>query len=61
MKTILMFGAVAFLLTLTLTGCVVVPAEPVVYASPPPPAVVVRPAYRHHYHGHGRYYRRGWR
>jgi hypothetical protein len=46
-----------------LSGCVVAPYEPVVYAAPPPPAaVVVRPAYRHHYHhGHRWYGRRGWR
>ncbi|HEV3010376.1 MAG TPA: hypothetical protein VGX52_15220 [Burkholderiales bacterium] len=60
MKTILMFGA-ATVLASTLTGCVVVPAEPVVYAAPPPPrAVIVRPAYRHHYYGHGGYGRRHW-
>jgi hypothetical protein len=46
MKLTAIVGA-ALVLASTLSGCVVVPAEPVVYAAPPPPAaVVVRPAYR---------------
>jgi hypothetical protein len=59
MKKILLLAAVS--LAAALGGCVVVPAEPVVYAEPAP--VVVHPGHRHygHYHRHdGPRYRR-WR
>jgi hypothetical protein len=47
----------------SLTGCAVVPYEPVYAAPPPPPVVVVRPFgyYGHGYYGGGPYWRRGWR
>jgi hypothetical protein len=43
-----------------LSGCVVAPYDPVVYAAPPRPAtVVVRPAHGHYdHHGHRTYWRR---
>ena len=59
-----LIAAAATVLASALTGCVVAPYEPVVYAvpPPPPPMVVVRPAYGHHYHhGHRWHGRRGWR
>ena len=43
-----------------LSGCVVAPYDPVVYAAPPRPATVVGPGYGHHY-GHRWQGRRGWR
>ncbi len=57
----------ALLATAALSGCAIVPAEPVgVYAAPPPPVVVVRPygyygyGYYGGYYGGGRYWRH-WR
>jgi hypothetical protein len=55
--------AIAFAAVVGLSGCAVVPVEPVLYAAPPPPpVVVVRPApvYGYYYRG-GPYWRRGWR
>ena len=62
-KPVLLLATCLFILFM-LSGCVVAPYEPVVYAAPPPPraAVVVRPAYgRYHHHGHRWHGRRGWR
>jgi hypothetical protein len=59
--------ALVFAAVVGLSGCAVVPAEPVVYAAPPPPpVVVVRPApvygyYGHYYYRGGPYWRHGWR
>ena len=62
MKPVLIILTCVFIIFM-LSGCVVAHYDPVVYAAPPrPAAVVVRPAYCHHYHhGHRWQGRRDWR
>ena len=61
MKPVLIILTCVFILFM-LSGCVVAPYEPAVYAAPPRPAtVVVRPGYGHHHYGHRWQGRRGWR
>jgi hypothetical protein len=62
MKPVLIILTCVFILFM-LSGCVVAPYDPVVYAAPPRPAtVVMRPAHGHYYHhGHRSYSRRDGR